>query len=70
MTLLAADMGGTKSSLWLFERKDGRREIRDAAELRSADFPNARSVVAAFLKGTRVQAAAVAIAAPVRDGRA
>jgi glucokinase len=70
MTLLAADMGGTKSNLWLFERKDGHREIRDAAELRSADFPNARSVVAAFLKGRRVQAAAVAIAAPVRDGRA
>lgn len=31
MTLLAADMGGTKSNLWLFERKDGRREIHDAA---------------------------------------
>lgn len=70
MTLLATDMGGTKSSLWLFERKHGRREIRDAAELRSADYPDARSVVAAFLKGRRVQAAAVAIAAPVRDGRA
>lgn len=70
MTLLAADMGGTKSSLWLFERENGRRETRDAARLRSADYPNARSVLAAFLKGRRVQAAAVAIAAPVRDGRA
>ena len=70
MTLLAADMGGTKSSLWLFERENGRRETRDAARLRSSDYPNARSVPAAFLKGRRVQAAAVAIAAPVRDGRA
>lgn len=68
--LLAADMGGTKSSLWLFECRNGGREIRDEATLRSADFPDAGSVVAAFLKGTRVEAAAVAIAAPVRDGRA
>ena len=27
--LLAADLGGTKSDLWLFELKDGRREIRE-----------------------------------------
>lgn len=68
--LLAADMGGTKSNLWLFERKDGRRATRDEATMRSADFPNARSVVAAFLKERRVEAAAVAIAGPVIDGRA
>lgn len=68
--LLAADMGGTKSNLWLFERKGGHREIRHEVTLRSADFPNARSVVAAFLKGARVDAAAVAIAGPVREGRA
>lgn len=70
MRLLAADMGGTKSSLCLLEGKHGRREILDAAELKSADFPDAHSVLAAFLKGRRVHAAAVAIAAPVRDGRA
>lgn len=68
--LLAADMGGTKSNLWLFEQKGERREIREQATLRSADYPNARSVIAAFLKDTRVAAAAVAIAGPVLDGRA
>lgn len=68
--LLAADMGGTKSNLWLFETGNGRREIRHEATLRSADFPDARSVVAAFLKDVRVDAAAVAIAGPVIDGRA
>jgi glucokinase len=67
--LLAADMGGTKSNLWLFERTNGRREIRAEATLRSAEYPDARSVVAAFLKGIRVHAAAVAIAGPVLDGR-
>ncbi len=68
--LLAADMGGTKSILWLFERRNGRREIRAEATLRSVDFPNAHGVVAAFLKDVRVEAAVVAIAGPVLGGRA
>ena len=68
--LLAADLGGTKSNLWLFEQKGGRREIREQATLKSAEHASARSVLAAFLKDARVQAAALAIAGPVIEGRA
>lgn len=68
--LLAADLGGTKSNLWLFEYRNGKRKIREQATLRSADYANARSVLAAFLKDARVQAAALAIAGPVIEGRA
>ncbi len=68
--LLAADMGGTKSNLWLFEQKGGRREIREQATLKSADHASARSVLAAFLRDARVDAAVVAIAGPVIEGRA
>ena len=67
--LLAADMGGTKSNLWLFEQAGGRREIREQATLKSVDHANAGSVIAAFLKDARVSAAAVAIAGPVLEDR-
>ena len=68
--LLAADMGGTKSNLRLFERVGTRHVIHDEATLSSANFASARAVVAAFLKGVRVEAAVVGIAAPVIGGRA
>jgi len=53
---LAADIGGTKSSLWLFEHKDGRRHVRRAATLRSAEHSDACAVVQAFLGEARVDA--------------
>ena len=68
--LLAADIGGTKSSLWLFEQDGARREIRREANLRSAAYGDACAVIAAFLEDVRVDAAVVAIAGPVLDGRA
>jgi glucokinase len=69
MKLLAADLGGTKSNLWLFEQDGTRRRILNEATLASADHADACSVVQAFLRGARVGAASVAIAGPVVDGR-
>lgn len=68
--LLAADIGGTKSNLWLFEQDGARREIRREATLRSAAYADACAVIATFLEDVRVEAAVVAIAGPVLDGRA
>lgn len=68
--LLAADLGGTKSNLWLFERRGGQRVTRAEATLASADYADACAVIAAFLAAEPVQAAAVAIAGPVLAGRA
>jgi len=63
--LLAADIGGTKANLWLFEQHAGRRDTRAEASVHSADFHDAQSMLAAFAGAARVDAAAVAIAAPV-----
>lgn len=68
--LLVADIGGTKSNLWLFEQNGAQREIRNQATLRSAEYADACAVIAAFLKDARVDAGVVAIAGPVIDGRA
>jgi glucokinase len=68
--LLAADIGGTKANLWLFEQDGARRRVRNEATLPSADYASASSVVRSFLKEARVEAAVVAIAGPVLEGRA
>ncbi len=68
--LLAADIGGTKSNLWLFEQREGGRDTRAEASVHSAEFADAQSMLAAFARGARIDAAAVAIAAPVIDARA
>ncbi|MFZ5557359.1 MAG: glucokinase [Pseudomonadota bacterium] len=68
--LLAADLGGTKSNLALFEDRAGGPAPREEATLTSAEHADACAVVQAFLAGTRVDAAVVAIAGPVLDGRA
>jgi glucokinase len=68
--LLAADMGGTKSNLCLIGDNNTRREEREHATLRSADYPDACAVLQAFLGNRRVDAAVIAIAGPVLDGRA
>ncbi|MGE0875601.1 MAG: glucokinase [Burkholderiales bacterium] len=68
--LLAADIGGTKANLWLYELHAGRRDTRAEASLPSADFADAQSMLAVFARGARVDAAAVAIAAPVIAARA
>lgn len=68
--LLAADIGGTKSNLLLFEQDAGLRRVRREATLRSAEHLDAISVVRKFVGTDTVAAAAIAIAGPVVDGRA
>lgn len=67
--LLAADIGGTKSNLWLFEQTGTTRRIRQEATLQSSDHADACGVLAAFLNGARVDAAVIAIAGPVLNDR-
>lgn len=67
--ILAADLGGTKSSLRLHDTEGGARRVLAQDTLASGRFPDAVSVLAAFLRGAKVDAAAVAIAGPVVDGR-
>ncbi|GAB4172055.1 MAG: glucokinase [Rhodocyclaceae bacterium] len=72
MRLLAADIGGTKSNLRLFERtRGGARALREAS-LANADFPDAEALLRAFLRGTgkAPAAACLAIAGTVSAGRA
>ena len=68
---LAADVGGTKTLLALFERRGGKlRQVR-AAEFRSADHPSFEAIVAGFLADgrERPRRAAVGVAGPVVNGR-
>ena len=67
---LAADLGGTKSSLWLFEQAGAGRETLLEATVASEAYAGAGDVVSAFLAGRGADAAAIAIAGPVVEGRA
>lgn len=67
-TILAGDIGGTKSLLGVFE--DG--ELRQQCRLASADFSNFPDVIAAFLadssiSGSRFDGVCLAVAGPVAD---
>ncbi|MGH9379565.1 MAG: glucokinase [Thermoanaerobaculia bacterium] len=70
--LLAADIGGTKSTLALFEgRPEGLRLVREAT-FRSREFPGIEPLVASFLEtaeGT-LEAACFGVAGPVLDNHA
>jgi glucokinase len=64
--IVAADVGGTKTDVGLFER-DGARLVR-RERYRSADHPGLEEVLDDFLAGEKVAAAGIAAAGPVRDG--
>jgi len=69
--LLAADVGGTKTLLGLFERDGGRlRSVREAS-FDGAKHPSLQAIVREFLSagGEEVSACAVGVAGPVVGGR-
>lgn len=65
MRILAGDIGGTKTDLVLYDH-DGSPLARE--RYASADHPSLQSVALEFLRGAKVDAAAFAVAGPVRDG--
>ncbi|HEX3556480.1 MAG TPA: glucokinase [Thermoanaerobaculia bacterium] len=73
-TILAGDVGGTKSNLGLFEVVDGEPRLRRSAQYHSPQFPGLGAVVEAFLAAGPpvaggLQAACFGIAGPVEDNR-
>jgi len=70
MLILAADIGGTKTDLALYGREpDGSSVSLAAARFQSRAYPSFDRVLAEFLGGRRVDAAGLACAGPVVDGR-
>jgi glucokinase len=70
--ILAGDVGGTKTTLALFERRGGDWALVREATLHSRDFASLEAAIAHFLgAGPRapIAAACVGIAGPVVDGR-
>lgn len=63
MGILAADVGGTKTLVALYEGAEP--EIK---RYESADYPGVAPILKDFLRGRRVDAAALAVAGPVVDG--
>ncbi len=66
-TVVAADVGGTKTDVGLFELGTGLELVRDR-RYESAAHAGLEEVLADFLGDARVDAAGVAGAGPVRDG--
>lgn len=64
--IVAADVGGTKTDVGLFE-SDGARLVRHE-RYRSADYAGLEEVLDDFLAGEKVAVAGIAAAGPVRDG--
>jgi glucokinase len=72
MTLLAGDVGGTKTVLALLESRDGTLTVVRRATLHSRDFPTFEAAVATFLAGgppVRIGAACFGVAGPVVEGK-
>ena len=70
--ILAGDVGGTKTTLALFEPRAGAPMVVREATLHSHDFRSLEAAIARFLgEGPRadIAAACVGIAGPVMDGR-
>jgi len=68
--ILAGDIGGTKTLLGLYSRRDARPEPIVVQSFPTVDHPDLSHVISAFanherVRGTRVQAAAFGIAGPV-----
>jgi len=71
MRILAGDVGGTKTSLAIFEIGAGRRSLVRSERYPSGAYPDLESVVEIFLREEPVPAAAgFGVAGPVRDGAA
>jgi glucokinase len=72
VTLLAGDVGGTKTALALFEKEAGGPRLLREATLPSREFESLEAAVARFLgAGPRpaIAAACLGVAGPVVDGR-
>jgi glucokinase len=70
--ILAGDVGGTKTTLALFEPRDGALAVVRETTLHSHDFPSLEAAIARFLgEGPRrdIAVACVGIAGPVMNGR-
>ncbi len=68
---LAADVGGTKTNLALFESVAGRLKLRASERFSSREFTSLERLVAAYRQAhpERVQAACFGVAGPVVNGR-
>jgi glucokinase len=72
MTILAGDIGGTKTNIGLFEALDGVPKLSRSATFHSAEYPGLAPIVTAFLAAgppAAVRAACFGIAGPVIDNR-
>lgn len=71
MSILAGDIGGTKTLLALFEAEHGELKIRHQQRYVSADYDHLSDIIEAFRKtySAPVQQACFAIAGPVQQGR-
>jgi glucokinase len=72
VTLLAGDIGGTKTSLGVFSSRGGPRKPLSEATFASADYPSLEVLAAQFLvqAGHVVTRASFGVAGPVVGGRA
>jgi len=72
MRILAADVGGTKTAVGIFEIGASALRVVREGRFPSAEFPSLERVLAAFLAGAgrRPRFAGIGVAGPVRGGRA
>ena len=70
--ILAGDIGGTKTVVALFERRDDRLELRRDATFRSRDHASLEEILVSFLDGdpTAIDAACFGVAGAVVGGQA
>ena len=66
--VLAADIGGTKTALCLYEGEPGDLHVAQAQEFESRAFSGLVPILGEFLRGARVDCAAFGVAGPVFDG--
>lgn len=69
MLLLAADIGGTKTDLALYEQVGDRFVVAASGRYASRDHRSFEQVLRAFVQGRSVHAAGLAVAGPVVEGR-
>ncbi|NUQ25874.1 MAG: glucokinase [Saprospiraceae bacterium] len=71
MKILAADVGGTKTHLALFEQQDEQLSMVRDAIFPSAQYKSLEDIIVAFIdKNNTPQRLSIAFAGPVQDGRA
>ncbi|MET0344186.1 MAG: glucokinase [Polyangiales bacterium] len=66
--VLAADIGGTKTALSLYEGERGSLRVAAVQEYESRAFSGLVPILGEFLRGERVDCAAFGVAGPVVDG--